>query len=111
MTPGATAFTRTPNDAHSKARVLVRLSTPERAAPVCAIMGKPFHICAIILTIFPCPCDENALVSIFWLIKKVPVRLVSMTAFQPFLLIDRKSTRLNSSHVAISYAAVCLQKQ
>src|SRR5690625_6540535 len=28
----------------------------------------------------------------------------------PFLL-DRKSTRLNSSHVAISYAVFCLKKQ
>src|SRR5690625_5336933 len=27
------------------------------------------------------------------------------------LLIDRKSTRLNSSHVAISYAAFCLKKK
>src|SRR5690625_5391634 len=27
------------------------------------------------------------------------------------VLIDRKSTRLNSSHVAISYAVFCLKKQ
>src|SRR5690625_6974131 len=27
------------------------------------------------------------------------------------LLLDRKSTRLNSSHVAISYAVFCLKKQ
>src|SRR5690625_1483391 len=26
-------------------------------------------------------------------------------------IIDRKSTRLNSSHVAISYAVICLKKQ
>src|SRR5699024_12107210 len=26
------------------------------------------------------------------------------------LLVDRKSTRLNSSHVSISYAVLCLQK-
>ena len=30
--PGATALTRTPSWAHSKARVLVRLATPARAA-------------------------------------------------------------------------------
>src|SRR5690625_5320509 len=29
----------------------------------------------------------------------------------PLLLIDRKSTRLNSSHVAISYAVFCLKKK
>src|SRR5690625_5605399 len=29
----------------------------------------------------------------------------------PFALADRKSTRLNSSHVAISYAVFCLKKK
>src|SRR5690554_7426458 len=29
----------------------------------------------------------------------------------PFLAIDRKSTRLNSSHVRISYAVFCLKKK
>src|SRR5690625_6908256 len=33
------------------------------------------------------------------------------TANQVFSLIDRKSTRLNSSHVAISYAVFCLKKK
>src|SRR5207253_11119745 len=32
------------------------------------------------------------------------VRLVSVCPAQPFVKKDRKSTRLNSSHVAISYA-------
>src|SRR5207253_7982152 len=31
--------------------------------------------------------------------------------FEPSLAIDRKSTRLNSSHVAISYAVFCLKKK
>src|SRR5690625_5607782 len=30
--------------------------------------------------------------------------------FAAFALVDRKSTRLNSSHVAISYAVFCLKK-
>src|SRR5690625_2259908 len=30
---------------------------------------------------------------------------------EPFIEIDRKSTRLNSSHVAISYAVFCLKKK
>src|SRR5690625_7070216 len=31
--------------------------------------------------------------------------------FQAILPLDRKSTRLNSSHVAISYAVFCLKKK
>src|SRR5437868_7964939 len=31
--------------------------------------------------------------------------------FRPSLTIDRKSTRLNSSHVSISYAVFCLKKK
>src|SRR5438874_8961447 len=31
--------------------------------------------------------------------------------FEPFYRVDRKSTRLNSSHVEISYAVFCLKKK
>src|SRR5207253_5693056 len=34
-----------------------------------------------------------------------------MSAFQEVRILDRKSTRLNSSHVAISYAVFCLKKK
>src|SRR5690349_23088616 len=37
--------------------------------------------------------------------------LVSLTALALGLGIDRKSTRLNSSHVEISYAVFCLKKK
>src|SRR5438477_7019996 len=30
---------------------------------------------------------------------------------EPILLLDRKSTRLNSSHMSISYAVFCLKKK
>src|SRR6266480_3014200 len=30
---------------------------------------------------------------------------------EPFFLLDRKSTRLNSSHMSISYAVFCLKKK
>src|SRR5439155_20941402 len=42
------------------------------------------------------------------------VNPAGVAAFQPatvFALGDRKSTRLNSSHVAISYAVFCLKKK
>src|SRR5258705_1964109 len=36
----------------------------------------------------------------------------SVTLFLPFILLtDRKSTRLNSSHLGISYAVFCLKKK
>src|SRR5439155_11337789 len=44
----------------------------------------------------------------------VPFVLVGSTFFllgASFALLDRKSTRLNSSHVAISYAVFCLKKK
>src|SRR5690625_6682163 len=34
-----------------------------------------------------------------------------ITALMSLLILDRKSTRLNSSHVAISYAVFCLKKK
>src|SRR5690625_5682905 len=36
---------------------------------------------------------------------------VAVTVFMPRTAADRKSTRLNSSHVAISYAVFCLKKK
>src|SRR5437868_8966857 len=38
-----------------------------------------------------------------------PIDLVIVNLY-PFLSTDRKSTRLNSSHVSISYAVFCLKK-
>src|SRR5699024_12451252 len=40
-------------------------------------------------------------------VRKAPLRV--RTGFRPGL--DRKSTRLNSSHVSISYAVFCLKKK
>src|SRR5439155_13704561 len=37
--------------------------------------------------------------------------IVGVLLCSPVLLIDRKSTRLNSSHVAMSYAVFCLKKK
>src|SRR5690606_40144152 len=50
--------------------------------------------------------------------KRIPLRLLVGTRFQVLfhspsgvLFTDRKSTRLNSSHVKISYAVFCLKKK
>src|SRR5699024_12236284 len=49
----------------------------------------------------------------FWQVEEIP--LVSAIAENGFSLAepfqDRKSTRLNSSHVSISYAVFCLKKK
>src|SRR5690625_6488052 len=36
---------------------------------------------------------------------------LALTIFNIPVMVDRKSTRLNSSHVAISYAVFCLKKK
>src|SRR5437870_7110288 len=38
-------------------------------------------------------------------------RLELLAGDDPVAIVDRKSTRLNSSHVAISYAVFCLKKK
>src|SRR5439155_24396228 len=42
---------------------------------------------------------------------QVPATTVPVQFAVPSLTVDRKSTRLNSSHVAISYAVFCLKKK
>src|SRR5256885_5381731 len=43
--------------------------------------------------------------------RMLPDDLTINRLFVPFDLIDRKSTRLNSSHLVISYAVFCLKKK
>src|SRR5699024_11367820 len=45
---------------------------------------------------------------------KIAIAILAVTAFALIittLKIDRKSTRLNSSHISISYAVFCLKKK
>ena len=51
--PSATAMTATPSRAHAAASSLVSASTAARAAPVCAIAGKPWWGETVTLTIVP----------------------------------------------------------
>src|SRR5690625_6436102 len=44
-------------------------------------------------------------------IRKIQQDLKITTIFESCCILDRKSTRLNSSHVAISYAVFCLKKK
>src|SRR5256885_6789421 len=44
-------------------------------------------------------------------IRDFPQHVLGMTAGATLVCIDRKSTRLNSSHLVISYAVFCLKKK
>ena len=47
-----------------------------------------------------------------WLAAAMTLFMISMAGFPPTAgFIDRKSTRLNSSHALISYAVFCLKKK
>src|SRR5947207_5999184 len=46
----------------------------------------------------PCPCGRTS------------VRMARVKGRSDDMLVDRKSTRLNSSHTVISYAVFCLKK-
>src|SRR5690625_6771604 len=65
-----------------------------------------------------CPRKNNAgdPLQYFQSIKEYKVlqnhcTMVELRGFEPRTFADRKSTRLNSSHVAISYAVFCLKKK
>src|SRR5690625_6052691 len=47
----------------------------------------------------------------YWSKFSSPDKMVPHGVTPPAQLLDRKSTRLNSSHVAISYAVFCLKKK
>src|SRR5699024_11641302 len=52
---------------------------------------------------------------LFWMIARVISRIFNKAppalAMPKWQMLDRKSTRLNSSHVSISYAVFCLKKK
>jgi hypothetical protein len=83
--PGATALTRTPACAHSKAAVIVRLLMPARAAPLWPMPGMPLRKSAVMLTTAP-PCACMHWLKSSRIIRKPPVRLLATTASKPFLL-------------------------
>src|SRR2546426_9550092 len=83
-----------------------RLKTPEFDATVHDLQGPPRTLVRFL--------EENQEIqgSIATAFKqRFPNDLVHMREFRGDLSIDRKSTRLNSSHLVISYAVFCLKKK
>src|SRR5690625_6173758 len=69
---------------------------------------------AIIGVVFTLLLDSSGPVSIALVTAGLldsPANFVANTGTSLYAGIDRKSTRLNSSHVAISYAVFCLKKK
>src|ERR1035441_10892906 len=58
-----------------------------------------------------CPQARTVLHSYRIAIWLLALAAIAVTAFGPPAILDRKSTRLNSSHLGISYAVFCLKKK
>src|SRR5690606_40176135 len=86
------------------------------ALPIFYIILKKFHlvgilkILLIILIVWQLRL-EHALFLLVFLIYYIYYGLKLNKIFLWISIIDRKSTRLNSSHVKISYAVFCLKKK
>src|SRR5436309_12702167 len=55
--------------------------------------------------------NASVILSFLWLVLQKGFRRYVPVRFLKFGMVDRKSTRLNSSHVKISYAVFCLKKK
>src|ERR1035441_11013097 len=84
--------------------------------PVFALVGRfasPSLLCFVILSIHAATSTPSAdpvrLMAYPSVMRAFTIPIV-VRRFRITLLIDRKSTRLNSSHLGISYAVFCLKK-
>src|SRR5699024_11715563 len=82
------------------------------------LVATPFNLCAFITYLFYLLFDERfRLYNGFLFLYKAQEDELNeykkhmLLHFQFVFLRDRKSTRLNSSHVSISYAVFCLKKK
>src|SRR3712207_7425213 len=57
------------------------------------------------------PCTAIVVVCPTWRRGEPPFTLSKVAPNDPVVVVDRKSTRLNSSHANISYAVFCLKKK
>src|SRR5207249_11553938 len=76
----------------------------------------PLHdalpICPALVTVAPAVSSPSVTPTPSSTALTVPAQLAAPLAPQPTAAaVDRKSTRLNSSHVSISYAVFCLKKK
>src|SRR5690606_39944506 len=72
-----------------------------------------FFYCFFI-NVFFCNCGQLTISFLFFiqsLLQQISNILLSHSLCQGYQSADRKSTRLNSSHVKISYAVFCLKKK
>src|SRR3712207_486538 len=86
--------------------------------PLIVLTGLLTFLCAIYsLKVIPAPGKPKALLSLMMLLEVgmmgafVSLDLILFFIFFEIVLVDRKSTRLNSSHANISYAVFCLKKK
>src|SRR5690625_7096032 len=82
------------------------------------VITSPVSGASISVTAFAASIEQNDSPSVTVSIGKGSKKLTSPKSSCPFgdkpiliFPVDRKSTRLNSSHVAISYAVFCLKKK
>src|SRR5690625_8005175 len=79
-----------------------RLAQVRKGQPLLAVLGQGAEAARVNLLSGPWAPETAAIARRQW-------RRVAVLAGVVVCLLDRKSTRLNSSHVAISYAVFCLK--
>src|SRR5256885_9973214 len=70
-----------------------------------AVVDEPFEEPELFLLLLPHALATNPIT------KSTASARMSLVFISPLGVLDRKSTRLNSSHLVISYAVFCLQKK
>src|SRR2546430_5830152 len=85
--------------------------TPEMVERVCGTPKEKFlQVCEIIGSTAPPNRAMTVMYALGWTQHSVGTQMIRAGAMMQ-LLLDRKSTRLNSSHSQISYAVFCLTKK
>src|SRR5690625_6011312 len=80
----------------------LRSSVVNTGSPACFLIGIPYFFSRLDINVLLQP-NFSAIDRVLNFLSTYKTRRTSS-------VIDRKSTRLNSSHVAISYAVFCLKK-
>src|SRR5690606_39842128 len=99
---------------HSSAHPLDVHSFPTRRSSDLVMVGLPFAVALSVAAWRLLPAGTftlgRGLPSVISARGAIGASFIASEAYLPLLLQDRKSTRLNSSHVKISYAVFCLKK-